>query len=717
MIKTLTMHGWAKHQGRTFNFADGMNKIIGENEAGKSLIFEAIDFCFHGSQALRLPVGMYGNGLKATITFSVRDTEYVLERGLKVARLEDVNGKTLASGNTAVTNEVRKIFGYSRNVFMTSNYSSQDSIQHLSKMTPAERKRTIDNVIGLTAVEQVLKDRKDNLTLIRRERDALKNREVIAPEALDFDFNPDWDVSIAKYKADIKTNADIVATQMSLSHQHKSIDAVKPAEIKLLSEVGLIQGKTYEELQETEIQISKFSGRLAGWKDLHEKHLATFVTIMAEPDLSNLIEGVTAQLISQKQVERATLVNQIELARKKVESLPDLSGLCAFTDEEIDQVKKQFDLHNEWLTVKNLKAQGSVTCTNCACEVYLAAATIKEKYSHVPDHVDKPELTPDLMLRENRRLAEAQEIDVSTRENLSQLQEQLHDFDMDWHSATRLELHLQAEHAQAVYEENVREVERYKAKGDEIQQGLRLAQERLDELQKDWFTEEQLAAHRLASRNKVENDKYRTQLATWQASKDALQPFDENLLEETRKAQELTVVALEEVEDQVKTWTLWKEKNDKHVDWLAEYTVVEFRMAEENLAVEALNVFKNKIKTTILPSVNRVASTWMCKMSEGKHTKVELTDDMTILVGDAPIEALSVSGKALGHLSLRMALGQVLTNSVFPVFMADEVDASMRDGRAQNVLDALTEMLKGSMKQVILISHRELEHVENTIEV
>ena len=132
-----------------------------------------------------------------------------------------------------------------------------------------------------------------------------------------------------------------------------------------------------------------------------------------------------------------------------------------------------------------------------------------------------------------------------------------------------------------------------------------------------------------------------------------------------------------------------------------------------------MNEYKQQIKTAILPSVNSVATQWMVRMSEGKHNKVELTDNMDILVNNEPIEALSISGRALGHLSLRMALGQVLTNHVFPVFMADEVDASMRNERGQNVLDALYDMLKGSMKQIILISHRDLEveRVSNFIEV
>lgn len=77
-------------------------------------------------------------------------------------------------------------------------------------------------------------------------------------------------------------------------------------------------------------------------------------------------------------------------------------------------------------------------------------------------------------------------------------------------------------------------------------------------------------------------------------------------------------------------------------------------MDEANIAVEDekvsdwnLEQLQIKIKTTILPSVNSVASTWMNRMSEGKHSKVTLTDDMEILVGDMPIEALSISGRAL----------------------------------------------------------------------
>ena len=81
------------------------------------------------------------------------------------------------------------------------------------------------------------------------------------------------------------------------------------------------------------------------------------------------------------------------------------------------------------------------------------------------------------------------------------------------------------------------------------------------------------------------------------------------------------------------------------------------------------------------------------------------------------IEALSISGRALGHLSLRMALGQVLTNSVFPVMLLDEICSSMRNNRAQLVLDNLIAMLNQSVKQIIIITHHSLEHIDHRIEV
>ena len=60
------------------------------------------------------------------------------------------------------------------------------------------------------------------------------------------------------------------------------------------------------------------------------------------------------------------------------------------------------------------------------------------------------------------------------------------------------------------------------------------------------------------------------------------------------------------------------------------------------------------------------------------------------------------------YLSIRLALGQVLTNRVFSVFIADEVDASMDDERAEYTAECLRR-LTDLISQVILITHKHPE--------
>lgn len=77
------------------------------------------------------------------------------------------------------------------------------------------------------------------------------------------------------------------------------------------------------------------------------------------------------------------------------------------------------------------------------------------------------------------------------------------------------------------------------------------------------------------------------------------------------------------------------------------------------------------------------------------------------LSGD-PINVLSGSGKAVANLAIRLALGQILTNKMFSVFMADEIDGSMDVDRADYTANAL-KRLTGLISQVILITHKRPE--------
>jgi DNA repair exonuclease SbcCD ATPase subunit len=131
--------------------------------------------------------------------------------------------------------------------------------------------------------------------------------------------------------------------------------------------------------------------------------------------------------------------------------------------------------------------------------------------------------------------------------------------------------------------------------------------------------------------------------------------------------------------------------------------------AEGKKRVAALKV---QVKSHLLPSLNKVASIILNQMTGGERFKVEVDEDFEIAIDDQPIATLSGSGKAVANLAIRIALGQILTNKVFSVFFADEVDAAMDNDRAAYTAQALRR-LTDLIGQVVIITHKrpETDHI------
>ena len=715
MILELTMQNWVKHHNRTFKFKEGLNLIRGDNEMGKSLVFEAVDFALHGSVALRLPVSMYPTNLQADLVFQIKGQVYWVRRTPKKASLY-CGSQLLASGVKPVDAEIRKLLGYNRNVFMVSNYSSQDSIQYLSQMKPAERKRTIDNVVGLTAVEQVLAERKNNLSALKKVEASFASRRVEPPAELEVEYNPLFEEIIQTERETLDKLNAIIVTQQNNERQHQALDNSKPAPFELLNVDGLLSIGAHE-VKDVRLKRQSLEDKASSLLKQYKDHCQSPVQRPDDVDLSALIEGLTIFQVQSGKLKRQELVNKIAFFEKEIAKFPDVSGEQYVPMSEIEKVAAQENLYKDWLEVQRLKEKGTIVCNHCEGEVLLAIDHIQAHYSHVPELVEKPLITSQELINKNKDLEHITQSVEDYKNQLEDFKNQLVEFDRNWYSEEALGDHVAALEREQDYTRRLADYHIWADKELKLNQAVVEAQHELKEFNEQNHSEEKLAKAEHAMVNHVQNERNKQIMAQWQKSKDALEPFDAEALEQAKVQLQAVELSLQE---NIKWFEAWKEYfrlDQIFSEWNNGFALASYEVEQEKLAIDTLNNFKAKIKTTILPSVNAVASTWLYKMSEGKHFKITLTDDMEILVGDQPIEALSISGRALGHLSLRMALGQVLTNSVFPVFMADEVDASMRNNRAQAVLDSLTEMLNGSMKQIIMISHRELERIDNVIEV
>lgn len=133
-----------------------------------------------------------------------------------------------------------------------------------------------------------------------------------------------------------------------------------------------------------------------------------------------------------------------------------------------------------------------------------------------------------------------------------------------------------------------------------------------------------------------------------------------------------------------------------------------FRAAELTKSGLALKELKSRIKAFLVPSLNRVASHLIRQMTAGQHQElfqVVVTEDFDISVDGKSIDALNGSGKTVANLAVRIALGQILTNRVFSVLMADEVDAACDDERAEAIAACLRG-LTPNVAQVVSVSHK-----------
>lgn len=160
----------------------GVTAVVGENGSGKTFgSIELSRYLLFGKAALRGSASDYKK-LEVSGEFTIRGIKYTIERNSKKERLLDSTGGVMAVGADAVTKKAEELLGYNLAVFDIANASVQKSADIFGKMKPAERKRMIDEVVGLTSQEAVEKAcRTESLTL-KREAEALSRTLKVPTE-------------------------------------------------------------------------------------------------------------------------------------------------------------------------------------------------------------------------------------------------------------------------------------------------------------------------------------------------------------------------------------------------------------------------------------------------------------------------------------------------------------------------------------------------------
>ncbi len=164
MIEQIELENWKTHGKSTLDFVRGTNILIGQMGAGKSSVLDAISFALFGTfpsiQRRRVNTGEIIRNrpeqkqeASVRVHFTIEGDKYSVKRTLSLnggakAQLEK-NGAYVQSQPQRVTEEVEKILKIDYDLFSKAIYSEQNGLDYFLNLRPTDRKKQIDELLGL----------------------------------------------------------------------------------------------------------------------------------------------------------------------------------------------------------------------------------------------------------------------------------------------------------------------------------------------------------------------------------------------------------------------------------------------------------------------------------------------------------------------------------------------------------------------------------------
>ena len=683
-------------------FESGSTLITGKNGRGKSMFLEMASFALFGTDALRGLASEY-KSLNVDLSVTIRGTTYEVHRTKSNADVS-CKGEPLAAGTRPVNEWVERTLGYGYEVYRVAHWCAQGDIQALADMKPAERKKMIDDVAGLTQLDGLYGFISEQVKLHRATILSLQANQVrpIEPTAPDAPSREE----LAEFGNELDS---LQLHQARL--QAKLVKPVLPvAPVAPIAPAPMAAPVAPTPLQNPEPPVA---------------------TTIEAPVLEELLAPVGYQaeqlpaLVAHK-AQLQAVVSTLPQLRKKLEGLSDT--FAAQPDRETLVL-----LHNarQWRSeLERLSKAGMSACPKCGHEHAIHAHRIEELEALLKDvpaeggRVLSSVEGYDLLvtqLEEAKAAVAAAEPKVAELAQVSEVVEL-------WSTYARL----LADQQQILrnYEQQKLQAEHYynSAMASWRTQCERVAAQ--NEQMAEQYAQ-QLASHEAACQRQQEH--YDQQLAAYEAQQcqyqAAMQEYQNQL--DSYQAVEAELTALDArysigVAAYVRTsrqqldhykaqWTTYDALMARYAQDVRSYQAVEEQIKDEQAKMEdlekarkGLNDTKMRVQSYLVPSLSRVASFLVGQMTANEIGTVVIDDNFDVFVDGQSLRTLSGAGKDVVNLALRIGLGRVLTHRVLPVMMLDEIDAAMDEDRAGHTWECI-QRITPQIGQVVQVSHKQLK--------
>lgn len=659
MLTRIVIRNSFAHAHREIDFETGMTAIVGPNGSGKSEIMDMIRFALFGTEALRTTTEDYNKYLSVELSFIVRDAAYVVQRTLKSAKLMK-GADTLAVGIRPVNLKIVELLGYGMMVFDTANAARQGQIETMNTLRPAERKRMVDSVIGLDQIDDLTRWCGEEIT--SRTSTIRVLQSVLTPPSAP--TRPEGYAPLSE----LQPLADQLTREEDELRRAIAFLAAEPArspaphcaEERTLDDLNTAQGKRIQ----TQSQLLTLQRQLAA--------------MPAPPP------GITEEILSATEVQWEN-IKQWDAATAYFKANPDPT----FTEEQIARDEANLRYNQGLAAWKQLRLAGTHTCPKCAHTWAVRQEDMAKLGDYKEDDLPRSVScgTVDGINRQ-RALIAHREANAAERTRLAAL--------LAAHPARPNQPAL----APAVIAQH-RATLAAAASRAELQThhtALTAALAGLPDL-----------SGAIAVRRR-----YEAALADYEASERRWQDWSSRVpamqertaaLADVPERRAAVLQLLTEVSIYEKLFLAYEKAQKEYQAALGKVLQLNAEVDQYQRAKLALTTMKGRVKSYLVPALSQVASMLAWQMSNGMLSQVAITEEFDITVDGKKLDGLSGAQKSIANLAIRIGLGQVLTHSVFSVFMADEVDAQMDDERAAATALALRK-LSSSISQIVLVSHQ-----------
>jgi exonuclease SbcC len=680
ILKSLSLRNFRKFKSADIEFPDGIVGIIGLNGVGKSTIFEAVAWALYGPVAARTSIdeikrvgAKSSEPCKVELDFSFENNNYKITRVVNnkssTATIM-VNGKVAAEGSDAVNRYVQKLLGMDYKSFFTSVYAKQKELNVLSTMRPHERRPLILGMLGINAIDEVIKNIRSDVSTKKQILEKLK------VELLDKDGKPKIDF-LKKEKEELEEEKkrffeEKVKVEKLLRDQKKQLSFLE----KQYNE----QKKNYENMSKSREELEKLKELYLKKKNLEDK--------IAEAE-KKIRERESRIKIEEEKIKKyQNLANEIKQVEDKIEKIQlelnntikeikEKETLKMYKEKEITEIEKKR---------KDIEKLGpNAKCPTCERVLEDHYYNLLDKLAKKTDGY-KEEISS--LLREINEKEEKQNL---IKKELEALQ--------------RRNKHLS---------EEMRTLDKIKTTIDNISEEIELEKRDLDENKKMLaeikhisFDEDRYKKINIETKKAYEA--YQSVLKEYNEKKDKVNKLELDLerLEGNKRLIEQKIKSLEEQIDNLKQ--IKRRIEDETLD--LEYL---------ELLVDVMSSFRTDLISRIRPMLSTYASDFFERLTDGKYKIIELDEDYNIEIYDngKPYDIKRFSGgeEDLANLCLRLAISETVSERAdrqFNFIILDEIFGSQDNIRRQNIMQALNA-LSSKFRQIFLITH--IEDVKNLME-